>query len=62
MRITPGSIGHTDQLHQLFNTSLSLSTIDFRKGKADIFADSQVGKEGVVLKDHADSTSLGRHP
>ena len=50
-----------DQRQRLVHLLLASTAIEFGQAKADIVGHRQVGKEGVILKDHADVARLGRH-
>ena len=53
-----------DQVEELANplADLVLGVSPFLQAEADVVADGEVGKKGVVLEHHADFAVLGRHP
>ena len=50
-----------DQRQRLVHLLLTGTAIEFGQTEADVVGHRQVGKKGVILKDHADVARLGRH-
>ena len=60
MRIAVGLAQHADLFEHLVNAGVALRTGQIRQSKRHILRDREMGKQGVVLEDHADPTPLGR--
>jgi hypothetical protein len=54
-------VGQPDQLEQLLDPLVCLTSTPVLQSKRDVFSDREVGKERVILKHETDIPAIGRH-